>query len=259
MDENSWGEMEKMSNNKINYGCQTIYSEAGKILFSGLWDSRQLFKAVTGPEGDNYWLGRRVLDIGANSSGLSVEIARRGASVVAIEPDPYQNVRAPAEEILNRLIEKENLSLELRSDSIFDAHNLGKFDTVLCLGLVYHFRDQQFIIDYLSTLDMKDLVISNQTSSGDGLVMVNRMDVSVPCPESFWATYTDALSGWHPTRPMFERMLYYAGFDDVLPLTDPTINFPHKPLPGITNSSYYRAQKARSVEPIASRYVYLPR
>ena len=240
-------------------GCQTIYTPDGETLFAGGWNSREIFKAVTGDLGDDYWKGRRVLDIGANTSGLSVEIARRGASVVAAEPDPYANTRALASEVLSKVIAEEGLQLELRSEGIFEVRDLGRFDTVLCLGLVYHFRDQQFVLDYLSTLDFGDLIISNQTSPGDQLAMINRMDSSVPVPENFWANYTDPLSGWHPTRPMFERMLRYAGFDDVVATTNPAINYPDKPYRGVTNSSYYRATRKRTVDPIASRYVYLPR
>ena len=240
-------------------GCQAIYGLNGEVLFPGGWKSQELFMAVTGPHGEDYWRGRRVLDIGANTSGLSVEIARRGASVVAIEPDPYANTKAKAMDVLTQVIADEALNLELRSEGLFDAHKLGGFDTVICLGLVYHFRDQQFVLDYLSTLKGKDLILSNQTHPGDDLIMVNRMDNSVPVPAGFWKTYPDPLSGWHPTRPMFERMLAYAGFTDVKPLTDPTVQYPHKPLPGITNSAYYHARYGRAVDPIASRYKYLPR
>lgn len=240
-------------------GCQSIYSATGETVFAGGWDSRALYRAVTGPRGDGHWAGKRVLDIGANTSGLSVEIARRGAYVVAAEPDPYKNTRGLALSALREVIEAEALELVLKSEGLFEAHTLGSFDVILCLGLVYHFRDQQFVLDYLSTLPHAELVISNQTHPGDGMVMVNRMDPSVPVPPKFWDTYQDALSGWHPTRTMFEKMLNYAGYADVQPLTDPKINYPNKPYSGVTNSSYYRATWTRSVDPIASRYTYLPR
>lgn len=248
-----------MNTNTTFRGCQTIFDRSGNAVFAGGWNSQDLFVAVTGPLGETYWKGRRVLDIGANTSGLSVEIARRGASVVAIEPDPYGNTKAIARGVLDDVIETEALDVTLLSEELFDAHTLGAFDTVMCLGLVYHFRDQQFVLDYLSTLKSQDLIISNQTAPGDDLIMVNRMDPSVPVPVDFWKKYTDALSGWHPTRPMFERMLSYAGFTNVTALTDPTFNYPDKPSRGVTNSAYYHARYGRSVDPIASRYKYLAR
>jgi len=141
-------------------GTQSIYSLDGSYLHRGGWDSKYLYKAITG-DNDKYWAGRKVLDIGANTSGLSVELARRGAKVHAIEPDPYQNTKTPEVlSILKDLIVNESLDLEISNHGLFDANELGSFDTILCLGLVYHFRDQQFVIDYLSTLDLKDLIIS---------------------------------------------------------------------------------------------------
>jgi SAM-dependent methyltransferase len=240
-------------------GRQNIYAKNGDIVFEGGWDSRALFKAVNGEKSEYYWVGRTVLDIGANTSGLSIELARRGAAVTAIEPDPFKNTRFLALEVIKSLIASENLNLALRDEGLFDAHTLGRFDVVMCLGLVYHFRDQQFVLDYLSTLDCSEVIVSNQTHPGDELKMVNRMDPSVPVPTNFWSTYPDPLSGWHPTRPMFERMLRHAGFEDVVPLTDPSINYPAKPLPGVTNSAYYQAKRMRSVDPVTSRYLYLPR
>lgn len=239
-------------------GCQTIYGPDGEILFRGGWDSKQLFTAISGGN-PSYWQNRRVLDIGANTSGLSVELARSGASVVAIEPDPYLNTKALVEDVLQSIVATEGLDLQLRKLGLFDAADLGPFDTVLCLGLVYHFRDQQFVIDYLSTVDTGELIISNQTHPGDMLAIVNRMDESTGMPKGFWKNYPDPLSGWHPTRPMFERMLEFGGFGDIVPLTNPKINFPDKPLPGVTNSSYYRATKVRSINPYESRLQYLPR
>jgi hypothetical protein len=240
-------------------GTQNIYAADGEILFDGQWDSKELFKAVTGSVGKEYWRNRTILDIGANSSGLSLELARAGADVLAIEPDPYNTIKKHSADILNDLIAAERLDLSFGSDGLFDAHKLGNFDTILCLGLVYHFRDQQFVLDYLSTCDASELIISNQTAPGNQLSMVNRLDESVRVPDNFWSNYKERLSGWHPTRPLFERMLDYAGFTNVECITDNEFNYPQKPSPGVTNSAYYRAQKGKSIDPVASRYVYLPR
>lgn len=252
-------ERQQMKVNGPKNGTQTIFGTSGEVLHNGGWNSREIFKAVTGGD-ESYWRGRRVLDIGANTSGLSVEIARRGAEVLAIEPDPYKNIKTPEVlEALATVISEESLNLEIASYGLFDAHKLGRFDTVMCLGLVYHFRDQQFVIDYLSTVDACDLIVSNQTHGTDKLAMYNRLEPEVGLPKSFWANYHDPLSGWHPTRPMFERMLQFGGFTDIIALTDESVDFPDKPFPGVTNSAYYRATKQREIDPIASRYQYLPR
>ena len=223
----------------------------------GQWDSKALFDAVT-PGDVGYWSGRSVLDIGANSSGLSVEIARRGARVMAIEPDPYKNNKHLAMPTLEVLVAEERLDMEFRDEELFDAHTLGRFDTVLCLGLIYHFRDPQYVLDYLGGLEHEDLIISTQTHPGSELALVNRKDPAVIPIEGFWKDHHEPLSGWHPTRPLFEKMLESSGYVDVVPLTDATLNFPKKP-PGLTNSSYYKASRERSVDLYASRKVFYPR
>lgn len=188
-----------------------------------------------------------------------MQIARRGASVVAAEPDPYKNCKTIALPVLQQVIEAEGLDLTLVDEGIFDVGKLGYFDTILCLGLVYHFRDQQFVLDYLSGLSFQHLVISTQTYNDSRLLMMNRFDPDAGLPERFLKAATQPLSGWHSTRPMFTRMLEFAGFVDVRPLTDPSVNFPNAPLPGVTNSAYFRATRDRTIDPVASRYEYLPR
>lgn len=69
---------------------QTIYENNGDTLFNGEWDSKKLNEAITAGN-PNYWKGRTVLDLGANTGGLSLELARMGAKVTAAEPDPYKN------------------------------------------------------------------------------------------------------------------------------------------------------------------------
>ncbi|WBQ10093.1 DUF1698 domain-containing protein [Hyphomonadaceae bacterium ML37] len=240
-------------------GCQSIHAPSGEVLFPGRWNSLSLLNAVTGPLGDEYWRGRRVLDIGANTSGLSIELARRGASVLAIEPDPYGMNKGKAVKIVSEIISQEGLDIELRSEGLFDAHRLGAFDTVMCLGLIYHFRSQQFVLDYLSTVKGQDLIISNQTCAGDDLIMANRLSTSAAMSPERWEAYEQVLAGWHPTHALFKRMIEFAGFTDVIALTDPSVNFPKKPVPGVTNSAYYHARFDRVVDPIASQYMYLGR
>ena len=69
------------------------------------------------------------------------------------------------------------------------------------------------------------------------------------------------LTGWHPTHALFERMIRWAGFDNVVSLTDPTISLSNMPRSwrSLTNSAYFKATKARMIDPDASRRVYYPR
>ena len=180
-----------------------------------------------------------MLDIGANTFGLSIEIARAGASVVAIEPDPFDWYFKLVQSIVQEVIEREGLQLEVRRAGLFEADRFGQFDCALLLGVIYHFRDPQYLLDYLSTLDVSDVIVSTQTAGGTDLTLHNRCNPGT-MPEGFWSD--DAiLSGWHPTHALFHKMLEWAGFTNVIPLTNSSVNFPKKPAPGLTNSAYYHA------------------
>lgn len=205
-------------------GCQSIYDADGGLLVVGEWDPRALFRTIS--PGDGYWHGRRVLDIGANTSGLSIEIARRGAFVTAAEPDPYGNTRGAVSGILAEVIRREALSVDLVDSDLLSVRALGEFDAVLCLGLIYHFRNPQYILDMLSTVCAGDLFVSTQTAKGSDLVLVNRCTPG--CLPAGHVPPDVILSGWHPTRPLFERMLRWAGFGNVVALSDPKLNFPQK-------------------------------
>ncbi|MDH5719789.1 MAG: hypothetical protein OEZ13_04115 [Spirochaetia bacterium] len=237
--------------------CQTVYGKNGEILLKGEWDSKKLCNAVT-MGNPNYWKGRTVLDLGSNTGGLSLELARMGAIVTAAEPDPYKNNKAHSIEILKKITQEENLNLVFSDEHLFNAHLLGKHDIILCLGLIYHFRDPQYVLDYLSGLDHNDLIVSVQTYPGDGLFMYNRKDISVINIPNFWEKHTDALSGWHPTRKLFIAMLQSAGYTNIQALTDDKINFPKKP-EGLTNSAYYKAVKQKSINANESRKIFYPR
>jgi hypothetical protein len=238
---------------------QTVYDINADIRFHGEWDSKKLYETVTAGN-PSYWKGRSVLDLGANTSGLSIELARMGAIVTAAEPDPYKNNKAFAVKILKEIIQQEGLNLTLCDEPLFNAHLLGAHDTILCLGLIYHFRDPQFVLDYLSELDHKELIISTQTHPGEGLFMYNRKDPEIIKIPNFWDKHNDSISGWHPTRNLFEAMLVSAGYTNIQPLTDTKYNFPKKP-EGLTNSAYYRAikDKQEPVDPIEARKVFYPR
>lgn len=234
-------------------GAQSVYSADGEELFSGEWDPLKLLSAL----GDtSYWSGRTVLDLGANTSGLSVELARLGAKVTAAEPDPYKNTRAAVWDILQDINQNEQLGIKFVEHDLYGSFELRGFDTVLCLGLMYHFRDPQHILDSLNAVTDGDLFLSTQTAPGSDLMLVNRKQEGVlkkgHLPEDI------ILTGWHPTRPLLERMLEWAGFGEISALTDEHFNFPHKP-EGLTNSAYYRATKKTSIDPLEEMKKFYPR
>ena len=90
-------------------GCHTLRDARGVVLIQGEYDPQHMF-AILSAGDPAYWRGKRVLDVGANTCGLSVEIARAGAAeVIALEPDAYTNSLVDVEDVLRRLKEEENL------------------------------------------------------------------------------------------------------------------------------------------------------
>ncbi|GAB5471441.1 MAG: hypothetical protein Kilf2KO_44710 [Rhodospirillales bacterium] len=154
---------------------------------------------------------------------------------------------------MDQVIADEKLDITLVDRGLFDLEALGEFDTVLFLGLIYHFRNPQYALDSLSVLTKEHLFVSSQTIAGDDLTMVNRRSESQLGRKTSRHT---ALKGWHPTRPLLVRMIEWAGFRNVLPLSNPDINYPDKPK-FHTNSAYYRAIKDHNVDRDAANRIFL--
>jgi 2-polyprenyl-3-methyl-5-hydroxy-6-metoxy-1,4-benzoquinol methylase len=145
--------------------------------------------------------GLEVLDLGANAGGLSVEFAARGAQVLAIETrDEYL---AQAEYVVGVLGLQDQITLQ--QADFYDCFDLGQFDIVCFLGLVYHLRHPQLALDMLGRLCRGTLLASSQTIPSDGLVMQNRAT-------RIEGRSLGAIVGWEPTEELFREMIAHAGF-----------------------------------------------
>ena len=243
-----------------NAAMQSLRSPNGSIVFNGAWDPQAIFDTIT-PHG-GYWTGKRVLDNGANTLGLSLLLARAGAKVVALEPGMKNDLQRynKAHYIALKMARGEGLSVTLHSAELFDAHSYGKFDEVLCIGLLYHFRYPQFTIDYLSTFPTKTVVLGTQTHPVQGqeqLAMYNRQDKAVWPLAGKPGRHDPLLTGWHMTRPLLKRMLENGGFANIESLTPVDVDFPKKARPHLTNSAYYRARVAEPVDPFKAYRVFM--
>lgn len=148
--------------------------------------------------------GLRILDLGANACGLSIEFAKRGANVVAVEHGVIYEKQA--EFILNHFGLSHKVEI-LRRD-LFDILDLGQFDIVAYVGLFYHIRYPQLSLDMLSSMCTGKLLVSTQTIPGTGLQMANRArHVKNRKPGELY--------GWEPTEPLFSDMISQAGFKNV--------------------------------------------
>jgi tRNA (mo5U34)-methyltransferase len=81
--------------------------------------------------------GLRAIDIGARDGFFSFELERRGAEVVAVDYMPRQGTGF---DVAARLL---GSSVEYRQENFYRLRSaeLGKFDLVLCLGILYHLPD----------------------------------------------------------------------------------------------------------------------
>jgi len=238
----------------MHRGCQSLYSKNGEYVFEGEWNPRVLLDILK--VGGDDWGGKRVLDIGANTGGLTLEIARLGAKVVAAEPDPYKNNMGLTKNLLLDTAKDEGLDISIVKNDLFSCHELGEFDIILCFGLAYHFRYFQYLLDYISSLKPAILYISCQTHPSDDLALYNRAHPGI-LKEGHLGDET-VLTGWHPTRPLFEKMLQWSGGGEIISLTDKPYNFPNK-MKGATNSAYYRVEYSSSTNPELSKGVFYPR
>ncbi len=101
--------------------------------------------------------GKRVLDVGAWNGCTSLECERRGAAeVVALSlEDPDQS----GFNWLKSVVDAHKTSYVRGSIYNLDPQELGTFDIVLCLGVLYHLRYPVLGIDNLRRVTKGDLFI----------------------------------------------------------------------------------------------------
>ena len=187
-----------------------------------------------------FWRGKRVLDIGANTGGLSLELMRRGAIVTAVEPNAGNRQKIAWWKSKLDMTDDE---LKVVDAGLFDCHTLGGFDVILCLGLVYHFRHPQLVLDYIGNIPASHYVFSTQTYKSDAHVMVNRKDTN---PKDVPG---NRLAGWHPSRILFLKMLHVAGFKNPREIKHPAVVHDWGDRPQTTtNSGYFAADAGTPVD-----------
>ena len=145
-----------------------------------------------------------VLDLGANAAGLSIEFARRGATVTAVEAAGRYCEQA------RLVVEEFDVAdrVEIVQGDVYSlAHWSIQFDIVCYVGLSYHLRYPQLALDMLSHLCRGQLICSTQTIAGDSSEMHNRARHLVDRD-------LDVLYGWEPTETLFLSMISQAGFQN---------------------------------------------
>lgn len=89
--------------------------------------------------------GKRVLDVGAGGGFLSVELAQRGAHVVALDLAP-RALSAASGEAVRRLLALSAVAASAEAMPLRDA----TFDLVVCTDVLPHIVDKQRVFDELA-------------------------------------------------------------------------------------------------------------
>jgi tRNA (mo5U34)-methyltransferase len=167
--------------------------------------------------------GKRVLDVGARDGFFSFVAEKRGAEVLAIDSmAPHLTGFAAASSLLGS-------SVEYRTMNVYNVRpeNVGTFDAILFLGVLYHLRDPMLALDRLwevarpgATIWVESHVIDRRLldpKSGEfqALASVAPDLVNVPIAQ-FYPKRTlseDYSNWWGPNLAGLRAMVESAGFE----------------------------------------------
>lgn len=163
--------------------------------------------------------GMRVLDIGCNAGFYSFQLARRGASVVAMDHDPHYLRQAEWAARQYGLTSR----IELRAGDVYGlARERHQYDLVLFLGVFYHLRHPLLGLDLAAAASRDRLLFQSLSLAASGAV-----DTRDPgfgeldrLREDGWPRLAfiegelagDPTNWWVPNRPAVEAMLRSTGF-----------------------------------------------
>lgn len=101
--------------------------------------------------------GKRALDIGAWDGWFSFEMERRGADVVAIDNTERTNFLY-ARRMLDSKVEYKILDILHDTDRLSD---LGQFDIVLFLGVLYHVKHPLLALERVCALTRETAIVDS--------------------------------------------------------------------------------------------------
>ena len=167
--------------------------------------------------------GKSVLDIGCSDGFFSFECEKRGAArVLAIDNFSSMYVDSPSGfHVARELLASR---VEFRQADLFslDVREIGSFDLVLFLGVLYHLRHPLLAIEHLAGLCADQLVLETELASPRGVMgALKRRLVGADNAASSMLFHEgdevnrDPTNWWSPTARCVEAMLRSSGFCDV--------------------------------------------
>ena len=159
--------------------------------------------------------GWTALDIGCNAGFYSIELARRGAQVLAIDHDDHYLRQA------RWAVEQYDLAgrIELAKMEVYDLPALGRrFDLILFMGVFYHLRYPLLALDLVADCVDRLLVFQTLTMPGEEVMQVaadypvnDRDHMLEPgYPKMAFIEHRigdDPTNWWAPNRACVEAML----------------------------------------------------
>jgi tRNA (mo5U34)-methyltransferase len=164
--------------------------------------------------------GCTVLDVGCNAGFYSFELARRGASVTAIDIDKRYLQQAQWAAHQYGLADR----IQFREGSVYGlARTSTRYDIVWFLGVLYHLRHPLLALDILHGVTGRQMVLQTMTSPGK---LAGRMRENIGLDERHllnrrgWprmafierALENDPTNWWAPNEACVEAMARVAGF-----------------------------------------------
>jgi tRNA (mo5U34)-methyltransferase len=163
--------------------------------------------------------GWRVLDAGCNAGFYSFELAKRGASVLAIDVDA--RYLAQARWAARQLGLEEQVAF--RQMGVYEiARSIERFDLVWFMGVFYHLRYPLLALDLLARRTRRMMVFQTLTMPGDSVYQDTHdhpIEDRVPLLESGWPKMAfiehrfagDPSNWWVPNHAGVEAMLRSSG------------------------------------------------
>lgn len=113
--------------------------------------------------------GKTVLDIGCNAGFYSIELARRGAQVTAIDLDPHYLMQG---EWASRQFGLEN-KITFKKMQVYDlSREQEQYNIVWFMGVFYHLRYPLLALDILSERTSDVMVFQTLTMPGDEVMEI---------------------------------------------------------------------------------------
>lgn len=146
--------------------------------------------------------GCRILDIGCAEGFFSIELARRGADVLAVDAAPKMIKR------MDWVVKHLKLSSKIKTKvaNLESFHKCKEnFDYVFMIALLYHLQHPLLGLQIVSTLANKLYLESTlHTSNDDAYLYLKPPQIGV-----------HSIPKWYPTEKCIYSMLDYVGFNGV--------------------------------------------